>query len=509
MTAYKMIGVIGASLALHCATASAQPTPVPPAAAAQGIDSVTPAIAALFEDYVREQHIPGLVYGIVKDGRLVTVKGLGVQDVATRRPITADSRFRIASMSKAFTALAILDLRDQGKLRLDDLAETHVPEMRGWTYPTADSPRIRVRDLLTHTAGFVDDNPWGDRQQPLPEAEFTRMIAAGVPFSRPPQSAMEYSNFGYALLGRIITNVSGKAFEDYVAERILHPLGMTHTGYDIAQSPIGERAIGYRWEKEAWLREPDMARGAFGAMGGLETSANDYARYVGWLLSAWPARDGADAGPLKRASVREIVQGDGFATLGQRRAGLGQGECPQAGAYGFAWRVISDCDFDYVTHTGGYPGYGSVVILLPEQGVGIFAFASRTYGAPVPPAYQALKLMKDAGLLPARPIAVSPALAAGYAAAQKIWQAGDVLVAKDRLAMNFLMDRNAALWKGDLAALRQRAGTACRTDAPIQPGTAMAGSFTWDCGAVKLRGSILLAPTATPTLQELRLALAP
>jgi CubicO group peptidase (beta-lactamase class C family) len=111
-------------------------------------------------------------------------------------------------MSKAFTALAILKLRDEGRLSLDATAETYVPEMRGWRYPSADSPRITVRDLLSHTGGLVTDDPWGDRQQVLTPAEFTRMIRDGVPFTRTPGTAFEYSNFGYALLGRIITNVS-------------------------------------------------------------------------------------------------------------------------------------------------------------------------------------------------------------------------------------------------------------------------------------------------------------
>ena len=81
-------------------------------------------------------------------------------------------------MSKAFTALAILKLRDEGKLALDSPAEAYVPEMRDWRYPTSDSPKITVRNLLTHSAGFVEDNPWGDRQQVMPEAEFTAMLAA-------------------------------------------------------------------------------------------------------------------------------------------------------------------------------------------------------------------------------------------------------------------------------------------------------------------------------------------
>jgi serine-type D-Ala-D-Ala carboxypeptidase/endopeptidase len=471
-------------------------------AAAQSLPEAQ--IRALHEDYAREQHMPGLAYGMVKDGKLVLTGGVGVRETGGR-PVDANTRFRIASMSKAFTALAILLLRDEGKLRLDDLAELHVPELRGWKYPTADSPRIRVRDLLVHSAGFVDDNPWGDRQQPLPEAAFTRMLAAGVPLSRVPGSAHEYSNFGYATLGRIITNVSGMPYQRFIGERLLKPLGMTSTGFDVFASPAGSRALGYRWENGAWSREPDMADGSFGAMGGMETTAADYAKWVAFLLSAWPARDGAETGPVKRATVREIVQGANFATLGDRRAGLGEGECKQASAYGMGWRVVQDCALNYVTHTGGYPGYGSVVMLMPEAGVGVFAFSNRTYGAPVPPAYKTLRLLKDAGLATERPVPVSAGVAAGYAAAAAIWQAGAVDGQRERLAMNFLMDRTAETWRAELARLKAQTG-ACRTDTPIVATTAMAGRFRWTCERADIAGSILLAPTATPQLQELRLS---
>ena len=223
-------------------------------------------------------------------------------------------------MTKAFTALAILKLRDEGKLALDAPAETYVPEMRGWKYPTEDSPRIRVRELLTHTAGFVTDDPWGDRQTPLPESEFTRLLRDGVPFTRPPATAMEYSNLGYALLGRIIANVSGQPYKDFVQQLLFTPLGMAATGYDVAAAPQERRALGYRWEDDAWKLEPTMAHGAFGAMGGIQTSANDYARWVAYLLSAWPPRDGADTGPVRRSSVRELAQGANFPSVRRGRA---------------------------------------------------------------------------------------------------------------------------------------------------------------------------------------------
>jgi serine-type D-Ala-D-Ala carboxypeptidase/endopeptidase len=108
--------------------------------------------------FQEEAHIPGMVWGVVKDGRLLHFTANGVQSIETGEPVRADTLFRIASMSKAFTALAILKLRDEGRLQLDALAESYVPEMKGWTYPTSDSPRIRVRDLLAHVGGFVTDS---------------------------------------------------------------------------------------------------------------------------------------------------------------------------------------------------------------------------------------------------------------------------------------------------------------------------------------------------------------
>ena len=284
----------------------------------QTLDALAPEIDGRFARFQAEAHIPGMVYGIVRDGRLAYVKGIGVQDLDAKRPVTPDTRFRIASMTKAFTALAILQLRDEGRLGLDDLAETYVPEMKGWVYPTADSPRIRVRDLLHHVGGLVTDDPWGDRQQVLTNDEFAAIIAAGVPFSRVPQSQHEYSNFGYALLGRIVSAASGMAYGDYVRSRLLAPLGMDSTGYEVGAVPHDRLARGYRWENGRWSAEPQMRDGAFGAMGGLVTSANDYAKWVGFLLSAWPARDDPDTGPVKRATVRQIAQGLNVVSVAKR-----------------------------------------------------------------------------------------------------------------------------------------------------------------------------------------------
>ena len=473
---------------------------------------VTPALAQdaalvevdrAMENYRLDSHIPGMVWAIVQDGKVIHMKTAGVQDIDTKRPVTADTLFRIASMTKAFTALSILKLRDDGKLSLDAPAETYVPELRGWKYPTDDSPKIRVRELLTHTAGFVTDDPWGDRQTPLPEDDFTRLLRDGVAFTRSPATAMEYSNLGYALLGRIIANVSGQPYKDFVQGLLFRPLGMTSTAYDVTSAPADRRALGYRWEDNAWKLEPTMAHGAFGAMGGIQTSGTDYAKWVAYLLSAWPPRNGPDSGPVRRSSVRELAQGANFPSVRVRPGSSGPDACREASTYAMGFYAASDCELGLtLNHGGGYPGYGSHVLLLPDFGVGIFALANRTYAGPRPPVWDAAVTLLRAGRLKPRASPPSSALTSAYAAVTKIFTAGSVTSAGDVLAMNFLMDRDAEHWARELAGLKAQVGT-CDTTSPIAPTGALSGEFTWRCENGRVRGQVLLSPVLTPRIQSL------
>jgi D-alanyl-D-alanine-carboxypeptidase/D-alanyl-D-alanine-endopeptidase len=460
----------------------------------------------LFDAYRLDAHIPGLVYGIVQDGRLVHVQAFGIQDLESRRPVTADTLFRIASMTKAFTALTLLKLRDDGQVRLDALAEEYVPELRDWKYPTEDSPRIRVRNLLNHVAGFVTDDPWGDRQTSLPEEQFTAMLREGVPFTRPPASAFEYSNLGFALVGRIVRNVSKRPYADTVTETLLRPLGMSSSGFVAEAAPRERRALGYRWEENEWRLEPTLQPGAFESMGGLQTSANDYARWVAFLLSAWPPRDGVDKGPVRRATVRELAQGSNFPFLRARPGHTGPDACREAATYGMGMIVAVDCELGLtLSHGGGYPGYGSHVLLLPERGVGIFAFANRTYAGPSPPVWDAAVALLRAGALPNEPgVAVSADLTRAYQAATRIFLEGNVTAGGDVLAMNFLLDRSVGIWAHELASLKSQVGD-CDTTSAITASGALTGSFVWRCTHGEVKGSLELAPTHPPRIQQLLL----
>ena len=165
-----------------------------------------------------------------------------------------------------------------------------------------------------------------------------------------------------------------------------------------------------------------------------------------------------------------------------------------------------DCELGFtLSHSGGYPGYGSHVLLLPDRGIGIFVFANRTYAGPSVAAWDAAVALNKAGLLGSdRPVPVSAALANAYRAAGHIYGAGSVTVESDLLAMNFLLDRDAAGWARDLAELKSRVGS-CDSASPVTATGALTGEFTWRCAHGRVDGSLELSPTHPPRIQELKL----
>ena len=490
---------IAVAIAAACVHPAGAQSPAPRTALAR----VAPQLDPIFTQFMADNHVPGLVYGVVADGRLQYVKPFGVQDLDARRPVTPDSLFRIASMTKAFTALTLLHLRDQGKVALQEKAETYIPQMRGWRYPTTDSPRIRVIDILGHTPGFVTDDPWGDRQTPIPEAAFTAMLQKGIAFDHAPETAFSYSNLGFALVGRIIQNVSGRPYSAVAGDLLLKPLGMVSSGFNIAQSPIARRAIGYRFENGQYAREPDLGEGAFTSIGGLQTSANDYSKWVAYLLSAWPPRSDPDTGPVPRQTIRELAKGSDF-PLGVTRPGDKRpNPCRQAETYGMALYVVNDCDLPWaITHNGGYPGYGSSVLMFPDAGVGLFVFTNRTYSGPSPTLWAAALQLKKAGLLNARVLPVSPELAKAYAAAGDAWRSGGIAPLAPMAAVNFFLDRTTENWKIELGRLKAQVGD-CETGAPIHAAGAQTGMFEWSCQRGRIRGRLLLAPPIEAKVQSL------
>lgn len=463
------------------------------------------AIDSIFEDFAREKHVPGMIFAVVHRGKLVHCRALGVQDVKTKAPVTDATVFRIASMTKSFTALAVLKLRDADKLSLGDAATKFIPELSAQHVPTADSRAIRVSDLLAHTSGFVTDDPWGDRQLAMPEAQFSAFMRSNPPFARAPGTAHEYSNYGYALLGRIVTNASGMRYQDYVTREILKPLGMTSSAWEYSGIDPSRRAVGYRFENRDWKPEPVLADGAFASMGGLHTSARDYVSYVDFLLSAWTDRETEHETPLARSSRRELGQGTSFPQIRPADA-ADPTSCASATIYGLGMNVYGDCRFAHaMTHSGGLPGYGSNVLLLPRYDVAIFAFTNLTY-APVSVAVRrAAARLYDLGLLERSTVPLTTKLREAQAAVAAIYKSGNVRVRPDALADNLLLDRDAGQRDTELSALRVQLGD-CRKDAAPQVEHALSAKLLFTCERGMLEATVLLAPTPATSLQRLEFA---
>jgi CubicO group peptidase (beta-lactamase class C family) len=219
---------------------------------ARKLTAAFPEVERIFTAWVQQRHMPGAVVGILIDGELAWVKTSGARVLDGRAPVTPDTVFRIASMTKSFTALAILKLRDEGKLSLDDPVARYVPAAADLPYPTKDSPALSIRHLLTHSEGFPEDNPWGDQQLARSEETMHAWIRAGIPFSNAPGMAYEYSNFGFAILGQVVAKASGKHYDEYIRKEILEPLQMSASTFEASEVPRDRAAFGYRWEDNTW-----------------------------------------------------------------------------------------------------------------------------------------------------------------------------------------------------------------------------------------------------------------
>jgi CubicO group peptidase (beta-lactamase class C family) len=265
-------------------------------------------------------------------------------------------------------------------LKLDDPASKYIPELKKVKYLSTDASPITVRNLLTHSAGFPEDNPWGDRQLADTEKDLTNLIESGVYFSNVPGVAYEYSNLGFALLGRIITNVSGKPYQQYITQNILIPLGMNNTFWEYSKVPATQLAHGYRWIDEQWKEEEPLHDGSYGAMGGMMTTIEDFAKYMQLHMSAWPATSGKENSVLKRSSLREMQQPWMFSGLNAQFKYPNGRSCATTSAYGYGLRWTTDCEGRrWVGHSGGLPGFGSEWRIFQDFGIGVVSFANLTY----------------------------------------------------------------------------------------------------------------------------------
>jgi CubicO group peptidase (beta-lactamase class C family) len=322
----------------------------------------------------------GLALGVVRNGRLEFFHGHGVADVASNTPVTEDTVFRIASITKTFTAIAVMQLCEQGHLDLDAPANGY---LRGYRLiPTRASFRpATVRHLLTHTAGIPevvhvfdllhpDWGPFGARPavhsvmvgDPMPS--LAAYYRGGLRVVVEPGSAFAYSNHGFATLGQIVEDVSGKPLDRYLREHIFEPLGMTNADLVRSELIASSLATGYALGPRGAKSVPDrewVGRGG----SGIYSSSRDMARFVAALLGGGANERGSVLKPATLATMFEPhYQPD-----------------PRLPGMGLAFFRSDAGGHRVVGHEGILPGFNSEILVAPDDGVALIAFTNGSNGA--------------------------------------------------------------------------------------------------------------------------------
>ncbi len=308
--------------------------------------------SAWLDGQIAIRQLPGVVVGVVSDQELIWAKGFGHADVASGRPMELDTRFRMASHSKLFTATAIMQLREQGKLRLDDPVTEYLPWFT-FRHVAPDDPPVTIENLLTHSSGLPREasSHWSDLDFPT-EAELKDLMPQRqAAFS--PEVRWKYSNLAYTIAGMVVEQVSGMKWADYVQKNIFDPLGMSASSVDREDPKL---ATGYGRRMPDGSREvfPFVDARGMAAATGLTSTVGDMAKFVSAQF-----RTGARGGDriLGTASLREMHRVRMLETTWTR----GQ-------AIGFSVQRIDDKL--YVGHGGGYPGYTTNTLIQLDAKVG-------------------------------------------------------------------------------------------------------------------------------------------
>jgi len=300
--------------------------------------------------------------------------------------------------------------------------------------------------LLTNDRRLPEDNPWGDRQLAVtPEALEKPSCRQGISFSNAPGLAYESATPASPFSAQVITLVAGASRPKPTSRaQLLQPLGMKDTVWEFAEVPPAQLALGYRWENEAWLAEPLLHDGTYGATGGLLTTLDDFARYVAFHLAAYPARDDADSGPVRRSTLRELHQpaivsgvADGKSLAGESRPSV------TAYASGLRWSMDST-GLVNIGHSGGLPGFGS-------DSVSIRRSASRSSRSPTSPTRRwpppTPRSPRFSSKKPPSPPAPSRSTKSSPPSAPRCALRGFGSGARRRrLAENFFLDRSRNAW---------------------------------------------------------------
>ncbi len=284
---------------------------------------------------------------VARDGNILFAQGVGRADFESDRPNFVDTKFAIGSVTKQFTAAAIMQLREKGQLSLDDPIAKYFPD-----YPEDAANKITIRHLLTHTSGIVNFTSvpayvqWKDQDVPL-ETQINAISTLPLEFE--PGTKFSYSNSGYKLLEAIINQVSGKLWHIYIAENIFASVGMSQSGYDLMSVAEKERAIGYLFDDKGKPVPTDLPKATTpGGAGALYSTVGDLAKW-----------DEALRGEkiLKRASLDTMFT-------------------PFLDNYGFGFMIDSVAGYQRIWHDGMIDGFASMFIRIPREKLSIAVFAN-------------------------------------------------------------------------------------------------------------------------------------
>lgn len=329
------------------------------------------AAIAVFDAWVKqtvsEREQPGISIGLVYDQELIWAKGYGYADLEKKIPATPSTAYRIASITKLFTATAILQLRDEGRLQLDDPVAKHL----SWFHLNDtfdDSPVITIRHLLTHTSGLpreLDALYWDEMKFPELE-EFVKMFQESSTIL-PRETELKYSNVAFNVLGEVVASASGKPYPDYVREHILEPLGMTGTEV-MPPKNMPTLATGYGFRKPGQPRriEPFFNKKAMAASGNMASTVEDLAKFISLQFRGGAA---GDARILKGPTLREMHRVHWLSPNWKSGRGLG-------------WSVVRVDDQVRITHGGSVPGYKTFVSAAPADKFGVIVLTNAEDGDP-------------------------------------------------------------------------------------------------------------------------------
>jgi len=300
--------------------------------------------------------VPGAAIGVIKGGNVVFKKGYGVADIGSAKPITSTTNFNICSMTKQFTAYAILLLQRDGRLSLDDKLIRFFPD-----FTPGVAKNVSVRQLLTHSSGIVEHYSYVDRAlyAELWDNDVLATLRNIDTVNFPSGTRYRYSNAAFCLLAQIIEKLSGETYPAYVCNHIFAPLMMRRSNVIQPEFQISERAFGYECEKDTFTIADANESLFFSTMGdgGVYTSIDDYLRWIAAIQE-------------KRVLDPALVE--------QAQAAQFPIDTARNLSYGFGWFVAGSGDAKLIYHTGSNGGFRTIVLMKPSARYAVVIFSNRT-----------------------------------------------------------------------------------------------------------------------------------